>query len=151
MRGQVLGVDRVSGEGQISGEDGQRYTFKPEDWSDQKAPAVGLTVDFTTDGTRAARIFRLPDVTKAHAPPPAPMVRPADRKNKLVAALLAFFLGTLGLHRFYLGRIGTGILMLVLTCTIVGLVVTGIWSLVDTIRYLIMSDEEFSRRYDKPA
>ena len=31
MRGQVLGVDRQTGEGQISGEDGHRYVFRPDD------------------------------------------------------------------------------------------------------------------------
>ena len=31
-------------------------------------------------------------------------------KSRLVAFLLAFFLGPLGVHRFYAGKIGTGIL-----------------------------------------
>jgi TM2 domain-containing membrane protein YozV len=141
MRGQVLGVDRSSGEGQISGEDGHRYTFIRSDWSDERGPAVGARVDFTTEGTRALRIFRLTDLTEAR-----PQMPHTDR-NKLVAALLAFFLGVLGVHRFYLGRIGSGIVMLVLTCTFVGMIVTGIWAFVDMIRYLVMSDEEFAARY----
>ncbi len=33
-------------------------------------------------------------------------------KSRLVALLLCFFLGTLGLHKFYLGRTGMGILYL---------------------------------------
>lgn len=33
-------------------------------------------------------------------------------KNKWVAVLLCFFLGYLGIHRFYQGKIGTGILWL---------------------------------------
>ncbi|HZK05524.1 MAG TPA: NINE protein [Actinomycetaceae bacterium] len=33
-------------------------------------------------------------------------------KNRLVALLLCFFLGVLGIHRFYVGKIGTGILWL---------------------------------------
>lgn len=33
-------------------------------------------------------------------------------KNKTVAALLCFFLGVLGAHRFYVGKIGTGVLWL---------------------------------------
>lgn len=31
-------------------------------------------------------------------------------KSRLVAFLLAFLLGPLGIHRFYVGKIGTGIL-----------------------------------------
>lgn len=33
-------------------------------------------------------------------------------KKKSTAALLCFFLGGLGVHRFYVGKIGTGILWL---------------------------------------
>ena len=33
-------------------------------------------------------------------------------KSRLAALLLCFFLGALGIHRFYAGKIGTGILWL---------------------------------------
>ena len=33
-------------------------------------------------------------------------------KSRLVAALLCFFFGFLGIHRFYVGKVGTGILMI---------------------------------------
>jgi len=143
MRGQILGVDRASGEGQISGEDGLRYAFSRHDWSGEKGPAVGVRVDFETNGTRALRIFRLPEAE----PSPAVRAPAANDRNKYVAALLAFFFGVLGIHRFYLGRNGSGVLMLVLSATIVGLLITGIWAFVDMIRYLIMSDAEFAHRY----
>ncbi len=48
-------------------------------------------------------------------------------KSNTVAALLCFFIGFLGVHRFYVGKIGTGILMLL---TLGGL---GIWNLIDFI------------------
>ncbi len=54
-------------------------------------------------------------------------------KSRLVAALLCFFLGSLGVHRFYVGKTGTGILMLL---TLGGL---GIWTLIDFIMILVGS------------
>lgn len=51
-----------------------------------------------------------------------------SNKSALTALLLCLFLGPFGIHRFYVGKIGTGILMLL---TVGGL---GIWSLVDLIR-----------------
>ena len=128
MRGQVLGVDVRTGEGQVAGDDGRRYRFSPDDWAHRGEPAIGQTVDFDPDQTRARSIFPFPGasgaVTTASAPPAAGRGAQTGR-NKLVAALLAFFLGVLGVHRFYLGRIGSGIVMLLLTCTVVGMLVTG--------------------------
>jgi len=54
-------------------------------------------------------------------------------KKRLLAFLLAFFFGVFGVHRFYVGKVGTGILMVLLDLTLIGLAVTGIWSLVDAI------------------
>jgi hypothetical protein len=48
-------------------------------------------------------------------------------KSRLATSLLAWYLGFLGVHRFYLGKIGTGILMLL---TFGGL---GIWTIIDFI------------------
>ncbi len=52
-------------------------------------------------------------------------------KKKLPAFLLCFFLGCFGLHRFYVGKIGTGILQLI---TLGGV---GIWALIDLIMILV--------------
>ena len=50
-----------------------------------------------------------------------------SEKGFVPALLLCLLLGGLGVHRFYVGKIGTGILMLV---TFGGL---GIWALIDLI------------------
>ncbi len=146
MRGQVLGVDRDGREGRITGDDGQRYWFQPDDWSDRTGPSVGAQVDFEVSNGRALRIYHVPG-TVAPVPAPAATERRRPRKDKVAAALLAFFLGVLGIHRFYLGRTGSGIVMLLLTCTLIGMFVTGIWALVDFVRYLVMDEEDFHRRY----
>lgn len=153
MRGQILGVDRRTGEGLVSGDDGRRYTFRPDDWAHQGEPSVGAYVDFDAEQSRARSIFPVPAAPQAVAPPAVGAVAmpggPVTDRNKYIAAILAFLFGTLGIHRFYLGRTGSGIAMLVLTCTVVGLLVTGLWALVDCIRYLVMSDAAFAARYPR--
>ncbi|MFC3914673.1 NINE protein [Pseudaeromonas sharmana] len=56
-----------------------------------------------------------------------------SEKKILPAFLLCFFLGMFGAHRFYVGKIGTGILQIL---TLGGL---GIWSLIDFIMIIIGS------------
>ncbi|MFT7536266.1 MAG: hypothetical protein ACI85K_002220 [Hyphomicrobiaceae bacterium] len=51
----------------------------------------------------------------------------------LPAFLMAFFVGPLGVHRFYCGKTGSGIAMLVLTLTIIGIFISAIWAFIDWI------------------
>ena len=51
-------------------------------------------------------------------------------KKMVVAALLCFFIGIIGVHRFYVGKVGTGILMIF---TLGGL---GIWLIIDFVMIL---------------
>ncbi len=68
------------------------------------------------------------------------IVRPYEFSpySRLAALLFCFFLGPLGAHRFYVGKTGTAILMLL---TLGGL---GIWVLVDLI--LIVSGSFFDSK-----
>jgi TM2 domain-containing membrane protein YozV len=76
-------------------------------------------------------------------------------KSRLATVLLAWFLGTLGLHRFYIGKVGTGVAILALglvgwaTTWLWGLgfifiTVAGIWVLIDFLITLLgaMKDSE---------
>ncbi len=55
------------------------------------------------------------------------MAEGVSEKSNTVALLLCLFLGALGVHRFYVGKIGTGILQLVTLGAL------GIWALIDLI------------------
>ncbi|MBS0949168.1 TM2 domain-containing protein [Weissella minor] len=54
-------------------------------------------------------------------------------KNMALAYILALFLGLLGAHRFYMGKTGSGVTMLLITILTLGFgaIVTGIWTFVD--------------------
>ena len=60
-------------------------------------------------------------------------------KQWIVAVLLAFFLGTLGIHNFYLGYTTKGTIQLVLTITVIGIFVSGPWALIDFIMLIMRS------------
>ena len=51
----------------------------------------------------------------------------ANQPSKGTAALWAFFLGIFGADKFYVGATGLGILQLVLTLTLIGLIVSVPW------------------------
>ena len=61
--------------------------------------------------------------------------RDASVSEKIIlpAFLLAWFVGIFGVHRFYAGRIGSGVVMLILTLTLFGAIVTSIWCIVDLV------------------
>ena len=139
MRGQVLGVDTRTGDGVVVGDDGQRYSFRPTDWAARGGPAVGMYVDFETHESRALSLFPVPGTTPVAAQPAALPADSGNDRNKYAAAIIAFLLGPFGIHRFYLGRNGSALAMLVLSCTLVGLILTVPWAFIDMVRYLIMA------------
>lgn len=63
--------------------------------------------------------------------------------ERLIAALLAIFLGGFGAHKFYLGDTKVGILYLCFFWTLI----PEILGLVEGLIYLSKSDEEFRRQY----
>lgn len=55
------------------------------------------------------------------------------QKSKMAAGMLAIFLGTLGIHNFYLGYTRNGVIQLVLTLTMIGAIPSAIWAIIDAI------------------
>lgn len=64
-------------------------------------------------------------------------------KSKVAAALLAIFLGGFGIHKFYLGKAGMGILYLVFCWT----GIPAIIGFIEGIIYLCESDQSFAAKY----
>ena len=70
-------------------------------------------------------------------------------KEKIVAGLLAILIGTLGIHKFYLGYTKSGIIMLLVSLLTfgIGAPVMAVISLIEGILYLTKSDAEFYQTY----
>ena len=64
-------------------------------------------------------------------------------KSRILAAVLAIFLGGLGIHKFYMGKIGWGVVYLLLYRTGVPAIV----ALVEGIIYLFSDDTTFNSKY----
>lgn len=127
-------------------------------------------MDFGTDGSAAVEIYSEARMTGGAVPGAGPAA--AGAKSKTTAGILAIFLGGIGVHKFYLGYTGVGVLHIVawvfvffIACglgCVAGLVTFGIGSLVvpvlvwflfwllpitEGIIYLMKSDEQFHEQY----
>jgi len=68
-----------------------------------------------------------------------------SEKNRVTAGVLAILLGGLGIHDFYMGRIGVGIIDLLFCWT----GIPAIIGLIEGIIFLTESDEKFASRLNK--
>jgi len=143
MRGKVLSYDDYTGSGLISGDDGVRYTFtRGALMGGAREAFPGAQVDFEIGDGVATNIY----VTSGAS------LNLSGDKNRIVAALLAFVLGGIGIHKFYLGKTTAGVLMLLggtvgwITFGFVPALVYLI-AFIEFIIYLLKTDGDFHRDY----
>lgn len=117
MRGIIISQDQATY--LVSGDDGKRYQFATWDWLGKNPPRVGDSVDFICEGDNVNSVF--------------PLLQHGLELSKPMLALICWVSGVFGIHRFMVGKVKTGFLMLILSLSIVGLMVTGIWAIIDFI------------------
>jgi len=66
-----------------------------------------------------------------------------NKPNKFTATMLALFLGGLGIHKFYLGENGTGILYLLFCWTYIPVII----AFIDFLSLAFMKEEDFQKKY----
>jgi TM2 domain-containing membrane protein YozV/cold shock CspA family protein len=137
MRGKVLDFNELAGSGLISGDDGQRYSFnRAALQGGVRSVAVGADVDFQIENGQATSIY---------------VVQSSWEKNRIVAAVLALFLGHWGIHKFYLGKTNAGIIMLLAGTVGWFLVIPGLANMliafIEFVIYLTKSDQQFYQDY----
>jgi len=142
MKGTVLNYSEEDDSGLISGEDGHRYPFSKNAIQGDSKITRASKVDFIVEDGVAKEIYKAVGSIESLS----------GEKNKVVAGLLALFLGSLGIHKFYLGRMKQGVIMLVtfvLGFILLGIpsMIIGIIAFVEAIIYLLKPEDEFQRLY----
>jgi TM2 domain-containing membrane protein YozV len=65
-------------------------------------------------------------------------------KSRVVAALLAFFVGAFGIHKFYLGETFAGIIYLIFSWTFI----PGVIAFFEFLGLMLMSDRTFDGKFN---
>jgi len=76
-----------------------------------------------------------------------PLMAQGPGKSRVVAALLALFLGWLGIHKFYLGKTVLGVIYLIFFWT----GIPGLIAWVEAMVYLATSDESWAQKHGGPV
>jgi len=148
MKGQILDFSVQTNSGVISATDGARYNFVGAEWRGDTLPMRGAAVDFDVRDGNAVAIYRALGGSRGGTMP--------GGKDKTVAGLLAILLGGLGIHKFYLGFTGPGLLFLlvntvgwIVTWILLGLpnIALGVIAITEGVIYLTKTDEEFHQLY----
>ncbi|WP_273758757.1 TM2 domain-containing protein [Bartonella sp. AU55XJBT] len=116
MKGKIIGQDQ--GDYLVSGDDGKRYQFADWNWLGKKTPKIGDVVDFVYEDNIVKSVLPL-------------LSRKESEQTRLGLAVICFFLGWLGIHRFMAGKVGTGLVMLLINITVIGFFINLLWSFID--------------------
>lgn len=159
MKGQILVFNDEKQLGAVVTADGRRFVFGAADWKDAVPPQRGMAVEFEmAEDNRAQNIYlALPEsaMRQDASVQVVPLVQKPKRKSTLT--LLTIFLGGLGAHKFYMGAWGWGLVyvlswfaLLLLTevhaAFVFPLLLVLVFIVVEWIRYILMSDEEFQTK-----
>ena len=108
------------------------------------APEPALAAPMAAAPMAAAPMAAAPMAAAPAVGMAAPMAMAATGdKSKVVAGILGILLGSFGIHKFYLGSIGKGILFLLFCWT----GIPGLIGLIQGIIYLIEDEGKFHSRY----
>ena len=101
------------------------------------------TTSSTSSGNQSQQVQQQSTETVTAAKETPHKLAGGGGKSQLIAALLCFFLGGLGIHRFYLGYTWQGVVQLLTGggC--------GLWALIDFIRILTGDLKPKSGNYDQ--
>ncbi|MDD3009145.1 MAG: TM2 domain-containing protein [Arcobacter sp.] len=137
MRGKILDFSIQESKGIILADNGERFNFVTAEWKGTKSPSINQVVDFSTNNEMAEAIYSVSN---------------EGSKSKIVAGILALFLGGFGIHKFYLGCTASGIIMLVVF--LFGFILLGIPSFIigliafiEALIYFFKSDDKFEEIY----
>lgn len=130
--------------------------------NEKKCPCCGAAIDFNASECKycgevlngqqtqyqAPQVQQMPQQAPQYQPiqPPVMDVQKSastSGKSKIAAGILAILFGGFGIHKFYLGKIGLGILYLVFCWTYI----PSIIGFIEGIIYLTSSQEKFDMKY----
>jgi TM2 domain-containing membrane protein YozV len=126
-------------------EDDRPRKSKRRDEDEDDRPRKSRRRDEDDEDERPSKVRRLEDDDEDEDDRPRKKKKKkyTEESKRITAALLAFFLGGWGVHKFYLGYNTAGIIYL-LTCGL-----CGVGQLIDFILYLTKSDEDFIETYQR--
>lgn len=123
----------------------QQMPYAPPQQQMPYAPPQQMPYAPPQQQTQYAPPQQMPYAQPQYAQSQTPPVAFTSSKSKIAAGLLAIFLGGLGIHKFYLGKPGIGILYLIFCWTFIPSIV----GFIEGIIYLSSSDEKFYYKYVK--